>query len=576
VTIGMRARLLWLSLLALVCAQPAAAQGGGEEAVLRVEVRVTSVVAGEVYLDVGRDSGLETGDRVRLLPPGAAPVEVTVVSVSSRSARARLEAPSPAVDVGTSGEVRVPAARLAAPPQSPGSADPKQPTVPVQGVSQDPPGAQEPAQHPGWSTPPEEWNDQMPLLAPAQAKEQEQRAVTWRGFAFVDGQATFDDERDYALGRAGVDLQAQDLFAESGVLHLDLEGFARMADLSDGLDDDESRVRLDRLSYLWGGDRERPTSLEGGRFLQRMLPEFGVLDGVEWTQRLTSGDRLGVSAGFLPEWTPEMETGDDLQVAAAWRHLAGADDQLELGLGYQKTWHEGESDRDLALGTLDWRPDPSWNLHGTAWVDFYDSSEEVKSSGAELTQATLNASKHFSNAAGLTLFGTHMRYPDLLRYEYKPVEPTTLDDFENTRLGVSGWSEIARKVRLSARVSWWTDDEDDGLTGELRLGVRDRVLSQGELALALFGGDGKYSQVTGARLSASRSFASGWWTLGLESALHESDGFEGDQAELWQHVVRASFDRDLGASWDMSLWGDQRFGDEQQATTVGFSLRRRF
>ena len=38
----------------------------------------------------------------------------------------------------------------------------------------------------------------------------------------------------------------------------------------------------------------------------------------------------------------------------------------------------------------------------------------------------------------------------------------------------------------------------------------------------------------------------------------------------------ASFDRDLGESWDCSLWGDQRFGDEQQATTVGLSLRRRF
>jgi hypothetical protein len=271
-----------------------------------------------------------------------------------------------------------------------------------------------------------------------------------------------------------------------------------------------------------------------------------------------------------------MATGDDLQVAATWRHLAGSKDQLELGLGLQKTWHEGEADRDLAVGTLDWRPDPSWNLHGTAWVDFYGSDEAVKSSGAELTQATLNVAKRFSSVGGVTLFGTHMRYPDLLRNEFTPIDPVSLDDFENTRFGASAWRELARKVRLSGRVSYWMDDESDGLTGELRLGVRDRILSHGELALALFGGDGKYSQVMGARLTASRSFAQGWWTLGWESALHEQDDFAGAQAELWQHVVRASFDRDLGESWDLSLWGDQRFGDEQQATTVGLSLRRRF
>ena len=70
--------------------------------------------------------------------------------------------------------------------------------------------------------------------------------------------------------------------------------------------------------------------------------------------------------------------------------------------------------------------------------------------------------------------------------------------------------------------------------------------------------------------------ARGWWTLGLESALHEQDGFIGEQEELWQHVLRGSYDTELGDSWDLSLWGDQRFGDEQQATTVGFSLRRRF
>jgi hypothetical protein len=171
---------------------------------------------------------------------------------------------------------------------------------------------------------------------------------------------------------------------------------------------------------------------------------------------------------------------------------------------------------------------------------------------------------------------THVTWPDLLRTDYPPVAAGELEDLETSRAGVSAWRDVARKVRLSGRFDWWGDEEDDGLAGELRLGVRDRIVEQGELALALFASEGKYSDLTGGRLEVSRSFAHGWWTLALESALHEQQQFEGEQAELWQHSVRASYDRSLGASWDLGFWGDQRFGDEQDATTAGISLRRRF
>jgi hypothetical protein len=572
----MSARTLWRSIAwSAFCllAGSSSARASTDERTARVEVRVVARVGEEIYLDTGGDAGLETGDRVRLEIAGAAPREAVVVAAAASSSRARLEGIGAAVEAGARGFVLVPAARIERKQQEPSST---QAPASGQDAKQQEAKPQQGPPHPGWSAPPEEWNQEMPLLAPLAVKDDEPSAVTWRGHTFLDAQATFDDERDYALARAGVDLEARDLFTPGGRLELDIEGFARNAELSDGQDEDDARARIDRLSYLWGGDRERPDSFQVGRFQQGLFPELGVIDGGEWTHRFGSGDQVGVSAGALPEWTPEMETGDDLQVAAGWRHRAGSADQLALGLAVQKTWHEGEEDRDLALGTVDWRPDPTLDLHGAVWVDWYGSDELERDSGAELTEAHLVATKRLSERGGFSVRAMHVAWPDLLRTDYPPVESTDLEDLETSRVGASAWRELARKVRLSGRVDWWGDEEDDGLAGELRLGVRDRILEQGELAVALFASQGKYSSLAGGRLEASRAFAQGWWTLAWDSSLNEIDDFEGEHSELWQHALRASYDRSFGESWDLGLWGDQRFGDEQGATTAGVSLRRRF
>ena len=562
-------------------ASTASVRANGEERTVRVEVHVVARVGSEIYLDAGSEQGLEAGDRVRLELIGAAPRAALVVAASTSSSRAELDGVGAVVEAGARGAVIVPAARLERIEReraaATANASTKQAATPSPQASQ-PPGAQpQGPPHPAWSAPPEEWNQEMPLLAPsAKPQDDEPSDTKWRGFTFLDWQATFDDERDYQLARAGVDLEALDLFSSGDRLEIDLEGFARSAELSDGQDDDEARARIDRLSYLWGGDRARADSFQIGRFQQRLMPELGVIDGVEWTHRFASGDQIGASVGALPEWTPEMQTGDDVQVSAAWRHLMGSADQLALGLGVQKTWHEGEADRDLALGTLDWRPDATFDLHGAAWVDLYGSDELQRDSGAELTEAHLVATKRLSERGGFSLRATHVAWPDLLRTDFPPVESADLEDLKTSRVGASAWRDIALKVRLAARLDWWGDEEDDGLAGELRLGVRDRILAQGEIAVAAFASQGKFSSLAGGRVEVSRSFAQGWWTLSWESALHELDDFQGEQSELWQHTLRGSYDRSLGASWDFGVWGDQRFGDEQGATTAGVSLRRRF
>lgn len=532
-------------LAALVAPQEA------ESEAVRVPVRVVSVRPDSVFLNVGRDAGLRAGDRLRLMPAGGLEIECIVLAVSAEQARVSLPqgVELAQIVVGTPGVAWVPPARLS-------------------GV------AAEGEAHPPWSAPPEEWSSEYPLLAPARPISAAEREVQLRGAVFLGLDQTFSkDLGDRSLLRGGVDVEAQNLFGRGGVLQLDVEGFVRS---SPDADEEDERARLDRFSYAWGGLREEPLSLEVGRFLQRLTPEFGVLDGVEAVWRLDSGDMLGLSAGFLPEPTADMQSGDDLALALGWRHTFGGSDTLSSGLAYQKSWHEGEEDRDLAIARLDWRPTLATSLHASAWVDFYGSDEVFADPGAELTEAHLNLTTKLAARTGMSLFAATLTRPDTLRYEFQPVSLEEQLDYDVTRAGVSLWQDLSESTRLSGRADLWENSTEDGVSGELRLGVRDVLVEDGEVWLTLFGAQGKFTDSTGVRAGLTRWFQGGWFSLMLDSGLYEQTGFQDVTSELWQHRVRAQLDRALGQDWDLGLWVDQRFGDDLDATELGFSLRRRF
>ena len=75
----------------LVLAAPAVRADDEEASMVQsVEVKVTAVAGGSIYLDKGRRAHIEAGDRVSLHPVGGLPLEVVVRSVSSKSSRADL------------------------------------------------------------------------------------------------------------------------------------------------------------------------------------------------------------------------------------------------------------------------------------------------------------------------------------------------------------------------------------------------------------------------------------------------------------------------------------------------------
>jgi hypothetical protein len=64
--------------------------------------------------------------------------------------------------------------------------------------------------------------------------------------------------------------------------------------------------------------------------------------------------------------------------------------------------------------------------------------------------------------------------------------------------------------------------------------------------------------------------------LGYETVRFTQNGFVGSQSELLQHLLRLGVDTRLAEDIDLNLDALQRFGDEQDALTLGLRLAWRF
>ena len=552
-----------------------------------IQATVASVSGGSVYLDRGRSSGIAIGDRVRFSLAGVGAAEGTVRAVSKSSSRVELLPGSAPVAHGVRAEIEIPEDRLRAPdtppptpdaPPTPATQPPPRAAPPSAGASQTP--ATSAAPHPPWTHPPETWNEDLPLLAPALGLAPEDRDTQWSGRTYLRWNSTFDEEgagRSYHLGAIGLDGRLENPFHKGGALELDLEVYQRSIDLPDEGDDSSTDLLVQRLSYWQGGTDSDPTRWEVGRFLQHEFPELGLVDGFEWTRRYGSGNsRFGVAAGGIPEPFPARSTFDSLGVSLYHTWVPDDDERVSLGTAWQSTWYRGERDRDLALATLGWRATDTLSLDAGAWVDVYGSNDEVKD-GVELTELRVGATQRIGDASGVGASFSHVRWPELLRREFAPsLTPEELDENQVDRASLSAWHGFSRRWRVHGRVDAWSDQDDDGTNGELGLAVRDLLWSQGEVGITAFYADGTYSSGPGARLSATRAFARGAWTLGYEWVEYDQKGFVGTQETLAHHGIYGTLDLELGERWDLSLFGDRRFGDELDGYSLGFQLSTGF
>ncbi|MEM6674909.1 MAG: hypothetical protein AAF726_18820, partial [Planctomycetota bacterium] len=464
-----------------------------------VNARVTRFLEGTgVVIDRGALDGLRDGDRVEFTVRGGAREFGTIVGLEGRVAIVRLQSDAFKPEPGTPAAIEINTKRFEEEKKpSPGAAAGG--TVGSIG----PEGSSNPDS--SWNFADEEWSQDMPLLAQVDAVDPVDRPSRWNGRVYASFDQIFDTDEDRSdtFARTGIALFGDNPFGRGGRLHFDGEFNYRQYSTPEVYDDEEDdfKFRLDRLSYTVGGTRFTPSRWQFGRFLQYGMPEFGVLDGAEWSSRLSGGDTFGVSLGFMPEPDPDQQTGDDLQVAAWYRWVADVRELLSITAGFQKTWNSGDEDRDLLVAKIEYVPDNAWNLFANAWIDFYDD-EEYKDDGTDLTFAIVDLRRNYGGKGGISIEYRHQEYPDLLRNEYSPVDPFQLEQAFVDRLGVSAWRWVAgtadrRGKRLYGRVGAWEDEEDTGGDGEIGVEIQGLFSERGRLDVATFAASGKFSSLIG-------------------------------------------------------------------------------
>jgi len=550
-------RLHPLCALALLLLPVAAQESADTE---KLELRVVDGQAGRATLDRGRVDGLRAGDRIVLRPREGLPIEGRVTDVGERSASVEFDDAARIAAPGTRGEAWVPRARRAeAPP-----VQPVEPGAPV-------------LEHPAWSQPDSGWQKGMPLLTEVPALHPGQRspAVHGRWYVIADHVVDLDSDYSYGLDRAGIDSTWSNAFGNGAELNLGVETNWRNAVVPDADDTHETYVRLDRLSYVLGGDRFVPRRVEIGRFLQYGMPELGVLDGIEVSTRVPGGNSYGASLGYMPEPNAGQESFRDLQVAGWYRWVGDETERSALQVGAQQSYHDYSNDRQLILARVDLAPQKGWDLHGAVWVDYYTASDAAKGAGFELTQGILSIGRVFEGGSSLTLTGTHVSFPEMERWEFVPVSAAQLADDHVERIALRARQKTGR-VWLREEAGIWTDQDGQGGDGELGFEF-ERVFFEGcHLQLAGYGADSATSALWGLRGALQRQLEEGSWELGYQFAQYDFTGFTDANDQLPQHRLRLSREFHTASGWSFSAHGEWLHFANDDSLAAGLYLQKSF
>lgn len=512
-----------------------------------------------VQIDRGRSDQVEPGDLVWFRPFGSAPVRGIVQSTEERTAWVLVQAIDARIGVGIPVD-------LASKPSTGGRKERddhlRNPNSPL------------PVLPPEWEGPKTPFDPSLPLLAEVQSPIEE-RPQIWRGQSYF----VFDTIREQKLNpstsifaRAGAGLEGENPFHHGGNLQFEFDIDYRDFQRSQDPRDQETELRLERLSYSHGGTRENPIHWQAGRFLQTAVPEFGVLDGVEGEYRLSTGARIGATAGYLPEPSQRYKSGDDFQLAATYQDHAGENHQWQWAAGFQKSWHQGKPDRDLGILRASYFSNQVFSWTNSIWVDFYTSADTAKSNGPAISiwssDLRWNLPRH-----GYSLGFRHWELPQLSRFQGDTLLVQDLLAAGTTRVDGGAWVRIGKTIRLNGRLNAWRAGERNGTGGDLGGEWASLLGPNSRTWVGLYSNEGNDNQAFGLRAGQSLRFGQTLLSLFWDAARYRPLDGEGS---LTQQDIRLSFDYWSSSQWSVSTEIGQRFGNEQKSYSLNLFLQRRF
>lgn len=548
------------SIAALLIGAALAAQ---DQDMRTLEVHVTSVSGRDVYLDMGRTSGLAPGQIVKIFPPGVVELEVVVRSVSSTSARAEMPVGATPPPIGTRGEVSVPKAK---PQAQTGPAVPQKKTQ-VQAPD-----------HPPWQRQIDPRNPDEPLLVPTYGQKPDERPFTLDGRAFLSTNWNRDNggdrSDDYLLSRVGLHAEGRNGLGQGERTLFAGEITDRRTMLADQPDRDELNGRIDLASVAFGTEGYAPLGAEFGRFLSQGLPEIGLIDGAEALLRFENGIRFGGGVGAYPLPFPGRASGDDIGAHAFFDYAADASRSFAATVGVQKTWHTGAPDRDLLLLRAELRPRQELWFYASAKVDYYTSGDTRKSPGIEFTETMLQA-RYDAARIGGGIGYTHFAWPDLLRAEYQLLPDDLVRNGHVDRVSLSGWVRPVQDLRLTGRADFWQDQDGSGTALELGADWTNFLKTDTLVSGQVFLTDGGFQSGPGFRLLARRRVGDVEFNAGYRWYGYEITGLLTGTESYTRQAIEA------GASWalgdfDLDLMLERWFGTQEDAYAAGLYVQWRF
>jgi hypothetical protein len=554
-------------------------QGPEDQATWQLGLRVTADAGeGRFVVDRGARDGLALGDVVVFTPRAGGEHQGLVREVFDERAVVELPVGTPGLATGTRGTARVrrPRARSAPPTPAVQKQVEGTPAPRTEGTS---PSAEAPVEHAPWSAADDDWTPDLPLLAGVGAVRPERRERRFNGRVWTtfDGIAGLDGDRSDSLLRSGADVVVENPFGHGGTLSVEGELVGRRTafdDDSNADDTSDTALRVDRFSYEVGGTRFDPERWTFGRFLSRDLPEVGVQDGVEWSRRTAEGHRYGLSAAFLPEPDGNLDGSSDFGLSGFYHWVDGVREETLFGAGFQKSFHDGESDRDLVVLRARHLPDDGWTLLATAWLDLHVGDDV--DSGLALTELHASAGRRFDGRHDLRVTYDHREYPELLRDEFTPVSTPSLADGAVDRVAISGSAALRAGQRVFGHAGGWADEDDGG--GDFELGYESGpVFYDGaRLRLAGFVSSGRTSSLRGANVALRGSRDRFAWELGYEVQQDSFDGFETLNDDAVQHRVWLRGDVFTRSGWTFAVNGEVQLQDIEDVVLFGFHLGRSF
>ena len=562
--------LCWILLLPASVLLPCAAAIAQETAPAefqKVEMRVVSSRPGSATLDRGRDDGLRVGDRVTLRLKDGSVSYGTLNRVQDRGANVELDDLGLAPLAGTRAEVMVPSSRFALAPAPP--------TEPVQSPE---PAPQTAPEHAPWPKRDDAWSQGQPLLARVRPLRPSERPSDVRGriYTIADYTRSTEDNRTDGFYRVGSEVTIENKAGQGERIHFEGELNYRNTNVPDNDDESATHLRVDRASYAVGGNRFESRRLEFGRFQQDNLPEFGVIDGAEWDRRLDGGDRVGLSAGFMPEPNADQKSTQDFQLSASYRWIYDQSEQLSAAAGFQKTLHNSNADRDLFLTQLLYLPQHGWTFSSTTWIDYYTAGDVNKGQGVEVTQAYVNTGRRWDDGSSVHVVYSHMAFPEMDRNEFLPVTAQQLADDHNDRVSLQSRVSLSEPVRVHGLIGAWVDQDDSGGDGEGGVELDGTLWKRVLIDVSVFGTEGKFVNVLGARATIARTLNDGRLSLELELANDRFDGFSSSNNDLPAQRLRLMLERYLPNGWSVAAHLDGMLWDKENSINLGFYLQKSF